>query len=130
MIGVGAATLIKLALSPTKLISGAPLLMFAVCPLSMLMARGISHRNRTGAVGATAQHGDSVSAATATSAEGPQLRELAEEVNRLRQNCTCATSRVPADRPMTLIDVERAAVRLRSARRQINELVAYLLERK
>jgi hypothetical protein len=85
VIGLGAAALIVLALSPGTLISAAPLLMFALCPLSMLlMVRGMSSGNRTGAGGATAQHGDTVSAHTATSSDGPQLRELAEEVNRLK----------------------------------------------
>jgi hypothetical protein len=74
LIGVGAAALIMLAFSPGTLIAAAPLLMFALCPLSMLlMARGMSSGNRTRAVDTTAQHGDSVSGHTATSSDGPQL---------------------------------------------------------
>ena len=70
--GLGAGALLLLALSPRLLGAAAPLLIMAVCPLSMiLMMRTMHGRSDAPA----ANNGDG---------EGRQLRELEEEVNRLK----------------------------------------------
>lgn len=69
--GLAGVAVVLLALSPQLLGRVAPLLVFAICPLSMvLMMRGT---NRQGG-----------SCADNTGGDGPRLGELEEEVNRLK----------------------------------------------
>ena len=82
LIGLGAVALIVLALSPRTLVSAAPLLVFAICPLSMVfMMRAMSGRNASGVADTKPPLNDP---AASPAADTPQLRELAEEVNRLK----------------------------------------------
>lgn len=68
--GLAGVALVVFALSPRLLGELAPVLVFAACPLSMLvMMRGTSGRNRQ---------------APAAAGDHRQLRELEEEVNRLK----------------------------------------------
>lgn len=87
LIGLGAVAVVLLAISPRTLGSAAPLLMLAVCPLSMvLMMRGMNgrgaHNGTDDAPANEAVH--SPTAISAVDASSPKMRELEEEVNRLK----------------------------------------------
>lgn len=86
LIGLGAVAVIMLAFSPRNLGSAAPLLMFAVCPLSMmLMMRSMNGRSTSPDVVDAAQPvGPAVAATMTVDASSSELRELEEEVNRLK----------------------------------------------
>ena len=75
VIGLGLVALVLLAFSPRLLGSVAPLLIFAVCPLSMLLMMRVMNRREPGSgPGTCTSKGD----------HDAQLRELVEEVNRLK----------------------------------------------
>jgi len=86
LIGLGAVAVVLLVISPRSLGSAAPLLMFAVCPLSMvLMMRGMNGRREApGVTDAQQPVGPTVAATSTADTSNPQLRELEEEVNRLK----------------------------------------------
>lgn len=86
LIGLGSVAVVMLAISPRSLGSAAPLLMFAVCPLSMvLMMRGMNGRSAApGATDAQQPVRPTVSATSTVDATSAEVRELAEEVNRLK----------------------------------------------
>lgn len=68
---IAGVALVLLALNPRLLRAAAPLLIMAICPLSMvLMIRGM--------------HGRSAAPPAADGADARQLPELEEEVNRLK----------------------------------------------
>ena len=68
--GLAGVALVVFALSPRLLAGLAPVLIMAACPLSMvLMMRGMAGRAQE---------------APPAPGDDPQLRELAEEVNRLK----------------------------------------------
>ena len=74
VIGLGVVALALLALSPRFFASVGPLLLMALCPLSMVfMMRGMGGR-----------HEDEASTAAPSANPDRQLGELEEEVNRLR----------------------------------------------
>lgn len=89
LIGLGAIALSVLAISPRQAGSVAPLLMFAVCPLSMIFmmrsmsGRGASEGNNVGNVAASSD-AQSLTAVNSSNATSPRMRELEEEVNRLK----------------------------------------------
>lgn len=96
LIGLGVVALAVFALAPNLLGAAAPLLLLAACPLSMVfMTRGMGGTNNANGSGAScgtkANDADAAGAVTATSiasngsaATDARLRELEEEVNRLR----------------------------------------------
>ena len=70
VVGLAAIALVVFALSPRLLAGLAPVLIVAVCPLSMLlMMRGMTGRDQE---------------APSAAGDDRQLRELEEEVNRLK----------------------------------------------
>lgn len=82
LVGLGVVALAVFAFAPGLLGAVAPLLFLAACPLSMVfMMRGM---NRSGASCGTEQQGG-VAGSEAQRVEGDaKLRELEEEVNRLK----------------------------------------------
>lgn len=76
LIGLGIAAVALFAVSPRLLGSAAPLLIMAACPLSMIVMMRAMGRERTDA--------PSAPLASETSDSDARLRELEEEVNRLR----------------------------------------------
>lgn len=95
LIGLGVVALGVLAVSPRLLGSVAPLLLLAACPLSMVfMMRRMNSEGASCETGSQRQETDT--AATRAGAAGPvaapvaerdrdaELRELQEEVNRLK----------------------------------------------
>lgn len=80
VMGLGVIALGLLAVSPRLLGSVAPFLLLAVCPLSMvfMMRRGAGH------AGSCAVPGERATAASAAADNDAELRNLEEEVNRLR----------------------------------------------
>lgn len=85
LIGLGVAALAVFAVSPRLLAPVAPLLLFAACPLSMVfMMRRMSGDKGAGcATGSTDTSGERVGASS-SSPRDAELRELQEEVNRLK----------------------------------------------
>ena len=84
LIGLGVVALAVLAFAPSLLGAVAPLLILAVCPLSMVfMMRAM---NRGGTSCGTDQQGAGDAARTATQSVGGEVKlgELEEEVNRLK----------------------------------------------
>ena len=82
--GVAAVALAVLAFSPRLLAGLTPVLVMAICPLSMVfMMRGMNGR-RAGETASAADSGDR------------QRRELEEEVNRLRAELTLRDENRPA----------------------------------
>jgi hypothetical protein len=87
LIGLGAVAAVLLAISPRTLGSAAPLLMFALCPLSMvLMMRGMNGRGARNGIddAETNKVAQTSTAINAADASSPKMRELEEEVNRLK----------------------------------------------
>ena len=83
MIGLGAVALAVLAVSPRLLGAALPLLIFAACPLSMvLMMRRMDHSRAGAGQGASASGGCGMRAGHTD--HDAEVRELQEEVNRLR----------------------------------------------
>lgn len=76
LIGLGIAAVALFAVSPRLLGSAAPLLIMAACPLSMIVMMRAMGRERTDATPAPL--------ASEPSDDDARLRELEEEVNRLR----------------------------------------------
>lgn len=86
LIGLGVVAVGLFAVSPSLLGSVAPLLVFAVCPLSMVfMMRAMS---RGGASCGADQGSQQTSDAATGTAGDAELRELQEEVNRLKAERT------------------------------------------
>ncbi|MFP5326829.1 MAG: DUF2933 domain-containing protein [Acidimicrobiia bacterium] len=88
LVGLGVVAVALLAFAPQTLGAAAPFLVMAACPLSMVvMMRAMNGRDRC--VTPETQHtsaapvADTSPAPTHVDAE-PRLRELEEEVNRLR----------------------------------------------
>lgn len=85
LIGLGVAALAVFAVSPRLLGAVAPLLLFAACPLSMvfMMARMSRGEGASCATGSTDTGGERVDASSSAPRDA-ELRELQEEVNRLK----------------------------------------------
>lgn len=83
LVGLGVVALAVFAVSPSLLSAVAPLLFLAACPLSMVfMMRGM---NRDGSSCTDQQlTGDAGEHAATPAAGDAKLRELEEEVNRLK----------------------------------------------
>lgn len=87
LIGLGVVALGLFAVSPSLLGSVAPLLVFAACPLSMVfMMRAMSRGDAS--CGADPGSQQTSGAATGTAGGDAELRELQEEVNRLKAERT------------------------------------------
>lgn len=88
LVGLGVVAVALLAFAPQTLGAAAPFLVMAACPLSMVvMMRAMNGRDRCATP--DTQHTSATSVADAapapTHVDGrPRLRELEEEVNRLR----------------------------------------------
>lgn len=77
LIGLGLVALVLFALSPRLLGSAAPLLVMAACPISMIVMMRAMHRDEDRPTASDAQDG-------AAPDDAARLRELEEEVNRLK----------------------------------------------
>ena len=86
--GLGVVAVALLALSPQTPGAAAPLLVMAACPLSMIvMMRAMNGRDRCATPDAEQASASAVADAAAAPVHmdsEPRLRELEEEVNRLR----------------------------------------------
>lgn len=83
LIGLGVVALAVLAVSPRLFGAALPLLILAACPLSMvLMMRRMDHSREGGGAGASAS--GSCGTRAGHSDQDAEVRELQEEVNRLR----------------------------------------------
>ena len=82
LVGLGVVALAVFAFSPSLLGAVAPLLVLAACPLSMVFMMRAMNGNRTTC---RTDQRDDVADRAAQPADGDaQLRELEEEVNRLK----------------------------------------------
>ena len=86
LVGLGVAALAVLAVAPRVFGAVAPLLLFAACPLSMVfMMRGMSRgQGASCAPGSTDASGERAGVASSVPNRDAELRELQEEVNRLK----------------------------------------------
>jgi hypothetical protein len=89
LVGLGVVAVALLAFAPQTLGAAAPFLVMAACPLSMVvMMRAMNGRDRCGTPEMQqTSEADAAPAPTHVDAE-PRLRELEEEVNRLRAELT------------------------------------------
>lgn len=85
LIGLGVAGLVIFAVSPRLLGGLAPLLLLAACPLSMVFMMRSMNRGRSASCGAERADQAAGGAVVAGSPDrDAELRELQEEVNRLK----------------------------------------------